>query len=103
MISKVDQIKKNRQLNEKRLSRPNLIAYKDTIFNECNGMCQLCLVNGADDFHHPFYGCRGADKDDTKLTAVCRGCHTKCHQSKHGALNTKAKEIAISNWSIHNA
>ncbi len=101
-MTKAEQLKKNRKQNEKKLSRTELIAYKDTILEECNGMCQLCEEEVADDFHHPYFGSRGADKDDRILTATCRVCHTKCHQSKHGALNTKAKDIGINNRRIHN-
>jgi len=102
MISKTQQTKKNRKPNLKRLDLCELRAYKDTIFDECNGMCQLCLVNQADDFHHPFFGRQGADKDDTKLTAVCRNCHSECHALKHGGLNLRAKNVAMGNWSMHN-
>ena len=97
-MTKQEQIKKTRQKSTRRLSRDELIAYKDTIFDISCGLCQLCQ-NKADDYHHPFFG---RDKDDNYLIAVCRECHTKCHQSKHGALNTIAKEIAQENNRIHN-
>lgn len=98
-MTKEEQTKKAKKKNSRRLSRDELVSYKDTIFDISGGLCQLCQEVSPDDYHHPFFG---SYKDDNYLVAVCRECHTKCHQSKHGALNTKAKEIATENRRVHN-
>lgn len=100
-MTKKDQLKKNRKPNPKKLSRPENEAYRCTIDEISFGKCQLCGTIGQD-YHHPYYGNRGADKDDRYQLAVCRTCHTECHRSKHGAMNTKAKGIAEENWGVHN-
>ena len=96
------QLQKQKKQKVKRLSPIELSAYKDTIYEECNGMCQLCDETPADDYHHALYGRQGADKDDRILVAICRDCHIKCHQSKHGSVNGKAKELGTNNWRLHN-
>jgi hypothetical protein len=48
-------------------------------------LCQIratgCTVQ-VQDTHHLFYGCFGADKDDTSLICVCRNCHEWAHKNK---------------------
>ena len=101
-FSKGSQTKKNKGKKDNKLDRHTKGEYEDNILEECNGKCQLCEEEECDDLHHPYYGRYGADKDDRYLVAVCRGCHTACHRSKHGGLSAKAKEIAIENWSRYN-
>ena len=101
-MTKKAQLQKTKRKNPKRLDPCELRAYKDSILDVSGGICQLCSEERAVDMHHSLYGSRGADKDDRSLVAVCRDCHDKCHQSKHGALNSKAKEIGIDNWREYN-
>ena len=101
-FSKAAQTKKNRKVNPKKLSKTALVEYISTIEDISNRMCQICKMKKGADFHHPIFGCRGADKDDRILALVCRDCHDECHEHKHEEPNTTAIEIGNNNWSIHN-
>lgn len=100
-MTKKQQLKKQKKKNPKKLDRFELMEYKDHILEKCYGLCQIC-GDKAVDFHHPYFGRYGADKDDRKLTALCRKCHNECHKSKSGDMNTQSKRIADDNWRSHN-
>ena len=100
-MTKEQQLSKNKKNNHKKLSRLELLNYKDHIIDKCYGLCQIC-GDKAHDHHHPYFGKYGADKDDRYLIALCRECHNSCHKSKHGTTNTKAKSIATDNWRSYN-
>lgn len=100
-MTKEEQLKKNKKENPKRMSKYDLDQYKSFIFNKTGGTCQMC-GGVADDFHHSRFGRQGADKDDRSLVAVCRKCHTRCHQEKNGTYGNEAIKIGDKNWGDFN-
>jgi len=84
-----------------KLSKPALRRYVAWLALE-HPICQICNKRPSVDAHHLIFGCYGADKNDTKLIAVCRKCHEYCHANKHESQH-KYLEIANSNWSKYNA
>lgn len=105
MYSKAKQLQKNREKDEKKLSKREKEAFIETIDNLSGGKCQLCKNFGTDEYHHSIFGNFGADKDDRSLMAICRGCHYLIHHSRSsGSREARQKAIAIGvkNWSVHN-
>jgi len=98
MFSKDAQLKKDRRLNKKRLSKKEMNEFRRFISDTSNNVCQLCKIRQIQDAHHPIFGCRGADKDDRCQVGVCRECHEKCHNDKHGKLNSLAIKIGHKNY-----
>lgn len=101
MISKADQLNKNKEANPKKLSKTENKLFHDDILEISEGTCQLCLKCKGEDFHHPKYGSYGADKDDTCQVLACRICHDVCHEFKHGPTNMVAAQIGDLNWAAH--
>ena len=96
MYSKQAQLSKVKKDNPKKMSKSDLKSFRWSIYYNAKGICQLCNKEPICDYHHPLFGCRGADKDDRCQTGTCRKCHDKCHEDKHG-FNLKAVEIGESN------
>ena len=100
MISKKDQLKKNRQFNPKKLPQIELQLFKDFIFDKANGKCQEPnCTNSISEYHHAEYG---AYKSDMSLTGICRQHHTIIHFStdtkRREALNIIFKSLGKENY-----
>ena len=59
--------------------------------------CEICSAPSVEIHHITFKRMGGSKKLDIieNLIAVCRECHTKCHDSKE--FNEKAREIHLKN------
>ena len=90
----------NEDKRASRLSKSNLKQYQQHLA-ETYPICQVCHEKPTQDLHHLFFGCYGADKDDTSLIAVCRDCHEWLHKNKHEGQE-KFKWLAKDNWEGYN-
>ena len=63
-------------------------------------VCQVCNAQRAIEAHHLYFGCYGADKDDTRLLSVCRECHMWCHRNKK-LSQARFGALAIDNWETY--
>lgn len=99
MLTKKDQLQKNKPKNDKKLPSKELQQYQFWL-KENNPQCQAKL-NGCEhqtiEAHHVLFGSFGADKDDRYLLCVCRNCHEWAHKNK-----TLSQElflhVARENW-----
>ncbi|MDY0138264.1 MAG: hypothetical protein RBR50_01070 [Candidatus Izemoplasmatales bacterium] len=97
MYSKQSQLSKVKKDNPKKMTEAEQKAFRIYIGLSTRHICQLCNKAMIQDYHHPIFGCRGADKDDRCQAGCCRDCHEKCHKDKHG-FNLKAVEIGNENY-----
>lgn len=105
LFPKSAQTKKHKKDNPKKLPKPTLQNFIDTIFKLSKGKCQICKVNKIDEYHHALYGNFGADKDDRSLVGICRECHYCIHHGKNGGsqkLRQNAVLVGENNWSFFN-
>lgn len=100
-FTKEDQLKKNKRVNPKKMTRIENKLFHDDILDNSKGVCQVCEDKEGVDFHHPKYGKFGADKDDTCQVLVCRECHDLCHREKHGAMNRIAEHVGNFNYKVY--
>ena len=99
MISKSQQLKKNRRANPKKLPQIELQLFKDFIFDKANGKCQCGCNRPISTYHHAE---RGSNKDDRSLGGINEACHHDLHFStdshKREALTVLFKSIGIENY-----
>ena len=99
MLTKKDQLQKNKPKNDKKLPSKELQQYQFWL-KENHQKCQAKLhgcEHEAIESHHVLFGCYGADKDDTTMLRVCRSCHQWAHKNK--ALSQELfLHVAHKNW-----
>lgn len=100
MLSKTDQVSKNRQPNPKRMPPVEYKKYVDFINELSGGVCQMTCDRNIQDVHHTLWGNYGSTKSDFSIIAICRVCHDKCHKEKHG-FNLKAIDIGEENYEAY--
>ena len=105
MLSKEDQLKKNKKPNLKKLSPIELQLFEEFIFEKSGGLCQLCKTEPLNTYHHSRFGNMGACKDDRSLIAICQADHHEIHHGNKGigrALRNLAIIIGDENWDDYN-
>ncbi len=107
MLSKKDQLKKNKKPNLKRMSNIEKKLYIDFLRDKSEGICQIPNCNNqAQDWEHPK---RGINRDDRETILICRNCHqiadqpspTQIEESR--IIKFTGKKIAKQNWDDYNA
>ena len=100
MLTKSEQLKKNRIPNPKKMIDVEYKCYVDFVNDRAGYSCQLCGAP-AQDIHHSEFG---KDKDDRSIIAICRNCHSLIRYASPkdiesgSRLKYRAKTIGKENW-----
>lgn len=99
MLTKKEQLRKNKARSDKKLEKKDLQNYLEWL-KENHPQCQAKLDNCEHETieaHHVLFGGYGADKDDRTLLCVCRSCHEWAHKNKANSRELFL-HVARANW-----
>ena len=100
-MTKQEQLKKNREQNQKKLSTVVLADFKNFIWAKSGGLCQCGCGKHGVEYHHSL---RGAYKDDKSIILICRSCHNLIHNCEYNNMDKTselmilAKVQGVKNW-----
>ncbi len=103
-LSKESQLKKNRKVNLKKMTKIEYNLYVVFVNDKSYGLCQSRCGRKSNDIHHSYFGAGG--RDDRYITAICRECHTTIHHGTNvdeaSRLKLLFKGIGKQNWRDYN-
>ena len=101
-FSKQSQLKKNKRVNPRKMTKIGKELYQNFIYDNQGGMCFCGCGRPIDEYHHSI---RGVYKDDRSLVGISRHCHSLIHNCQYknidetSRLTLLAKAKGKQNWS----